>query len=173
MTKLENINSGTRLTWKASKGAVYYRVFVKNGSKWKTLGDTKATVFTATKLTGGTGYIYTVRAMNAKKQYISGYNTAGWGYTFIAPPALPKLVNTSNGVQITYTKPKGGVYFRIFRKTGSGKWVKLTDTSAVKVVDKTAKNGVKYTYTIRCISKDGKKYYSGYNTTGRTITCKR
>lgn len=173
VSKLQNVNTGTKLTWKAVKGATYYRVFVKSGSSWKTLGDTKSTSYTATKRTGGTKYTYTVRALNASKKAVSAYNTTGWSYTFIAAPALPKLTNTKNGVQITYTKSKGGTYFRILRKQAGKSWTKIADTSAVKYVDKTAKKGVKYSYTICCVSKDGKTVYSGYNTTGRTITCKR
>ena len=173
ISQFQNINTGTTVTWKASKGAAYYRLFQKNGTSWKALGDTTGTSLTVKNRVGGTKYVYTVRAMNSKKQYISGYNTTGWSYTFIAAPALPTLSNTRNGVRITYTKPAGGVYFRIFRKTGTGKWTKLADTSYTSVVDITAKNGVRYTYTIRCISKDGTKYYSGYNTTGRSIVCKR
>ena len=173
ISKFENVNSGTKITWKAVKGAKYYRVFVKNGSSWKALGDTAATSYTATKRTSGTKYTYTVRAMDANKKFVSAFNTTGWGYTFIAAPAVPKLTSTKNGVQITYTKSKGGPYFRIFRKQAGKGWSKLADTSAVKYVDKTAKKGVRYSYTVRCISKDGKKYYSGYNVKGSTIVCKR
>lgn len=173
ISKLENVNTGTKITWKAVKGATYYRVLVKSGKTWKSLGDTKSTSFIVKKRASGTKYTYTVRPMNAKKQYIGAYNTSGWAATFIAAPALPKLTNTKNGVQVTYTKPKGGTYFRIMRKTGKGKWVKIADTNKTKIVDKTAKKGVKYTYTVRCIAKGGKTFLSGYNTTGRTITCKR
>lgn len=173
ISKFTNVNTGTQITWSAVKGAKYYRVFVKNGTSWKALGDTTATSFIATKRAAGTKYTYTVRAMNANKKFVSAYNTTGWSYTFIAAPAVPKLANTKNGVQITYTKSKGGVYFRIFRKQAGKGWTKVADTSAVKYVDKTAKNGVRYYYTVRCISKDGKTYYSGFNPTGSTIVCKR
>ena len=65
------------------------------------------------------------------------------------------------------------MYFRIFRKTSGGKWAKLADTSNTTYVDKSAKKGVTYYYTLRCINKGGTKYFSAYNTTGRAITCKR
>ena len=59
------------------------------------------------------------------------------------------------------------------RKTAKGKWVKIADTAGTKIVDKTAKNGVKYFYTVRCIAKGGKSFQSGYNATGSAIVCKR
>lgn len=170
---LQNGNGYTQLTWSAVKGASKYRVFIKNGSSWKKLADTSATTYKNTAVKSGTTYTYTVRCMDEKGKFISAFNSAGWGYTYIAIPALPTLKNTKNGVQLTIKKPAGGSYLRIFRKTGSGKWTKLADTSATAYVDKTAKNGVKYSYTLRCINKGGTKYFSGYNTTGRAITCKR
>lgn len=172
VSAIQNGNGYTQLTWAAVKGASKYRVFVKNGSSWKKLADTKATSYKNTAVKGGTAYTYTVRAMDGNGKFVSAYNTAGWSYTYIAPPALPTLKNTKNGVQLSFTKPAGGSYLRIFRKTGSGGWAKLADTSATSYVDKTAKNGVKYAYTLRCINKGGTKYFSGYNTTGKAITCK-
>ena len=173
MSALQNLNGSTQLTWKAVAGAAKYRVFVRSGSSWKKLADTKATSYKNTAVKGGTTYIYTVRALNANGQYASSYNSTGWKYTYIAPPALPALKNTKNGVQLTFKKPAGGTYLRIFRKTGNGKWTKLADTSATSFVDKTAKNGTKYTYTLRVVNKAGTAFFSAYNTAGRTITCKR
>ena len=174
ISRFENINTGTKISWKVSKGAKYYRVFVKNGSSWKSLGDTANTYFIAKDRVSGTKYTYSVRAMNANKQFVSAYNTTGWSYTFVAAPALPKLQNTRTGVKISFTKPKGCTKVRIFRRAASGGgWQKLADSTSTAYIDKTAKNKLKYYYTVRCISADGKQFISGYNTTGRLIQCKR
>lgn len=173
ISKFENINGGTKMTWKAVKGAAYYRVLVKSGNTWKKLGDTNSTSFVAKKRVGGTKYTYTVRAMNAGKKYIGSYNANGWACLYVATPGLPTVWNTKSGIQVYYIKPKGGVWFRIFRKTGSGKWVKLIDTTSTKILDTTAKNGVKYAYTVRCISADKKRYLSGFLSAGRSIVCYR
>ena len=173
ITKFENVNAGLKINWSASKGAVYYRVMYKSGRTWVKLADVRGTTYTATKIASGTKRYYTVRAMNAKRQFVSGYNTTGWPATYIAPPALPKLTNTKNGVLVKYTKPRGSVYVRVMRKTAKGKWVKIADTTASKIVDKTAKNNVKYYYTVRCIAKGGKTFQSGYNATGKSIKCVR
>ena len=173
ITKFENTATGTKMTFKGTAGAAKYRIFLKSGTSWKKLGDTTALTYTYNGLTGGTKYTYTVRAISAEGAYLSPYNTAGWGYAFIAAPAVPTLKNSKNGVVISWKKPSGAVNFRIFRKTGSGGWAKVADTANLTYTDKTAKNGTKYTYTIRCLSKDAKSYTSAYNTKGSTITCKR
>ena len=174
MTRLDNTASGVKLTWGKVSGAVKYRVFVKSGSAWKKLGDSTGNTFVHKGAKSGVKYTYTVRCISANgKSFTSGYNTSGWAQTFIAAPALPTLKNTKNGVQVTWKKVAGAAKYRVFRKTGSGSWVRITDTAKTSVVDKTAKKGVTYTYTIRCISANGKSFTSAYNTKGRSIKCVR
>ena len=174
ITKFENTAKGTKLTWSKSAGAVKYRVFIKSGSSWKKLADTTATSYVNTKVKAGTKYTYTVRCITKDgTKYTSGYDTAGKSYKFIAAPALPTLKNTKNGIVLTLKKSVGAAKYRIFRKTGSGNWTKLGDTTKLTYTDKTAKNGKTYTYTVRCLSTDGKTYTSAYNTTGKTLKCKR
>lgn len=174
ITKFENTASGIKLTWGKVFGAAKYRVFVKTSKGWTKLADTTATSYTYKKAKSGTKYTFTVRCMNAKATAAtSSFNAAGWKTTFVSAPALPTLKNTKSGVQISWKKPAGAVKFRIFRKIGSGSWKYLADTTATKYVDKSAKKGVTYSYTIRCISANSKSYTSAYNTTGRKIKCAR
>ena len=65
----------------------------------------------------------------------------------------------------------GATKYRIFRKKGNGSWVKLVDTKKTTYTDKTAKKGVTYRYTIRCLSSKG-KFISSYNN-GSAITRSR
>lgn len=173
ITGFENLAKGTRIKWSSSTGAAKYILYIKSGSSWKQIAKTAACSYVYNNLKASTTYTYTVRAVDKSGKVLSGFNTTGWKNTFIAPPALPKLTNTKNGIQLTLTQSKGAVRYRIFRKVGSGKWVKLADTKALKYLDKLTKNGIKYTYTVRCISADGKSFTSAYNTTGRAIICKR
>ncbi len=169
---IENKAKGAKLTWQAIKGAAAYRVYLKNSdSGWKVLANVTSASYTHTA-SGGESYTYTVRCLDAKGKTVSAYYTSGWKNTFIAPPAKPTLKNTSSGVKITFTKPAGGSRFRIFRKTGSTGWKKLVDTTSTGYTDSSAKNGVKYTYTVRCINTSG-SYVSSYDASGSTITCKR
>jgi fibronectin type 3 domain-containing protein len=72
-------------------------------------------------------------------------------------------------VKLTWKKSAGAAKYRVLRKTGKGKWVKVGDTTKLTFVDKKAKKGVKYTYTVRCVTKNGKSFTSGYNTKGLSI----
>ena len=177
VSKIENTTTGATLTWAKCTGAKKYRVFIKSGTSWKKLADTASLTYTHTAAVSGKSYTYTVRALDSKGAFCSAFYSAGWTNKFIATPAAPTLKNTKNGVQITSTLPAGCVKYCVFRKDyGSTKWTRIqTNINASKklVIDATAKNGKKYTYTIRCLSSDGKSYVSGYNATGRTITCKR
>ena len=176
ITKFQNVNGGTTVYWNKDANAKYYRVFGMTSKGWQTIcSKTTASSFTYKYKTpiSGKYYYYTVRALSANgKVYISGYNKDGWKYMYIAPPAKPKLANTKNGVKVTVTKPKGATYLRIFRKTGSGGWTKVADTSNTSIVDKNAKNGVTYYYTARVINKTGTKYLSAFNS-GSSIKCRR
>ena len=167
--------NGVTVKWTAVEGAPKYRIFRKTGSGgWKFLADTVETEYTDTAVASGTKYTYTIRVINEDASaYLSAYNTTGKAIAYIAAPNAPTLKNTTSGVQITWAKVTGAAKYRIFRKTGTGGWAKLADTTAVTYVDKTAKNGTKYSYTIRCITSDGTKFTSAYNTVGSTITCKR
>lgn len=170
ITKIENTAKGATLTYDKVPGAVKYRVFMKNNGKWSSLGVTTGTSFIHNTAKSGTKYTYTVRCVSANgKAFSSGYNTVGWTNTFIAMPAAPTLKNTKNGVQVKWKKSVGAAKYRVFRKTGSGKWTKLIDTTKLSVLDKTAKKGKTYTYTVRCITKSGKAYTSAYVAKGSTI----
>lgn len=173
ITSIANAVGGVKLTWGKVTGAAKYRIFYKSGSSWKKLADTAAVSYLDKTLASGKARTYTVRCMDKNGKFVGSYNTTGWTITYVAAPALPSLKNTKNGVQLTFTKPAGATYIRIFRKTGSGGWQKLADTTAKTYVDKSAKKGVKYTYTLRVINKGGSKYLSAFNTAGRAITCKR
>ncbi len=173
VTDIQNVATGAKLTWVKVNGAAKYRVFIKSSGKWVKLADTTSTSYLHTAAKGGTIYTYTIRSINSSNKFIGSYNAAGWKNTFIAVPPLPTLTNTSSGVKITIKKCAGAVKYRIFRKTASTKWVKLADTTSLTCIDKSAKNGIKYYYTVRCISSDGKKFTSAYNTSGKAIVCRR
>jgi len=85
-------------------------------------------------------------------------------------PTIASLQSVTGGVKISWKTVSGAAKYRVFRKTGSGSWTKVGDTTALSLVDKTAKNGTKYTYTVRCISSDGKSYTSALNSTGKSKT---
>ena len=169
---IANTASGVQLTWGKVAGAASYRILIKSGSTWKKLADTKSVSYVHKAVKSGTKYTYSIRCLNAKATaYSSAYNTKGWAITFVATPKAPKLANTKSGVKVTFAAVKGAAKYRVMRKTGKGKWVKISDTTKLTVVDKTSKKGVTYRYTVRCMNKAG-KFVSAYNN-GSVIKCKR
>jgi fibronectin type 3 domain-containing protein len=171
VTAVTNVNGGVKVTWNAVSGAVRYRVYHKTASgKWELLGNTTGTSFTDTKVSSGTTYTYTVRCVTADNQsFTSNYDSKGLSIKYIASPELSSVSNAAKGVTVKWSASKGAVKYRVYRKTGSGKWAKLADTTSTSYTDTTAKAGTTYSYTVRCITADGKDTTSGYDTTGKTI----
>ena len=96
--------------------------------------------------------------------------TASASSATLKKPALYAPVSTTAGVKVSWGKVSGAQKYRVFVKTGSSSWVKLADTTATAYYHKAAKSGTTYTYTVRCISRDGKRFMSDYNRSGRKVT---
>ena len=84
-------------------------------------------------------------------------------------PKLKKAVAVKGGVTFTWGRVTGAKKYRVLRRLEKGKWKPLKDTAAVSVTDRTVKSGKKYSYTVRCVSKDGKTVLSKYNAKGKTL----
>ena len=80
-------------------------------------------------------------------------------------PKLSSASNTTYGIQLKWSKVSGATGYILYRKTGTGSWSRIADIkngSTVSYIDKTAKSGTTYTYTIRAYSG---KYMSNWKTT--------
>ena len=171
VTAIDNTAEGTVLAWGAVDGAEKYRVFRKmNGTGWKKLADTAELSYTDANVTAGTAYIYTVRCISADgSAYRSGNNGAGWSNTYLSAPVISSVGNYDGFVQVKWEKMPGAGYYRVFRRSGGSGWKSLGNTKGLYWNDKTAVSGTDYTYTVRCISSDGKKFTSPYDTAGKSI----
>ena len=164
-------NPGTVIKWNAVSGAVRYRVYRKTaGTSWVGLTDTTSTGFTDNTAIKGTKYTYTVRCVTADgKAYASGYDTAGKTFTAFANPKVSSVVNAATGVTVTWGKVSDAAKYRVFYKTGNGSWTKIADTASTSYTWTGAKSNTTYTFTVRCVTSDGKTFTSGYDTTGKSI----
>ena len=84
-------------------------------------------------------------------------------------PELSSVTNTAKGVTIKWGKVTGAEKYRVYYKT-TGKWKKLTDTKSTSYTWTKAQSGMKYTFTVKCMSADGKTATSEYDKTGKSIT---
>ncbi len=160
---VSNATTGVRIKFNKVSGAVRYRIFYKKGKNWVKLGDTTKTSYVHTSAKSGKTYRYTVRCVSKNgKKYQSDFNRTGKAIKYVAAPKPPTLKNIQAGVRITFKSVAGAAKYRIFRKTGSGKWVKLCDTAKTAYTDKSVKRGATYRYTIACLNKNG-KYVSARN----------
>lgn len=167
VSAFQNTAAGVRLTWNAVPGAQKYRVYGYTRNGWRNVGDTTTNSYVYKTKNSGAKYRFTVRCIDSTgKNTLSTFNRNGFSYTFIGVPKLTAVAAVSSGITVKWSKPTGAVAYKVFRKTAGGSWKALGNTTALSFTDKTASKGVSYRYTVRCITKDGKKYVSAYDTTG-------
>lgn len=147
----ENYPTGAKVTWGKVKGAKGYYVYRKtNSTGWKRLAlvnGNATTSYIDKTAESGILYTYTVRAVNGTST--SSYVSKGISLKYLATPKITAKV-TSSGVNLKWNKPTGTKDFRVYRiAEGETKWTTLKDTTSLSYTDKTAKNGVKYTYAVR------------------------
>lgn len=163
---------GVRITWKESPKAEKYSVFRKTSAsaKWTKIAVTSENKYLDKSVKGNIVYYYTVRCIsNDGRRYMSGYNSTGKKVCYIAAPVINSLSNAILGVKVSWKSVSGASRYRVFRKESGESWKKIGDTSGSTYTDKGAKSGVVYSYTIRCISTNGKTYISGYYSAGKSI----
>ena len=173
ITGVSSVNDGVKVGWGKVPGAANYRVYRKTeGTSWKGIGDTTALNYTDTTAMSGTTYTYTVRCMSSDGKYsTSSYDNIGRTITYIAAPEITGVSNVNGGIQVKWGKVTGAEKYRVFRKTPDTGWKPIGDTTALDYMDETAISGMTYTYTVRCITDDGKSCTSDYDRTGKTVIC--
>lgn len=165
--KVENVANGAKVTWNKVDGSAKYKLFYKlaDGSGWKTIGTTTADNYTHSNLTNGDTYTYTVRACNNSDAYVSSYDKKGVENTFFSVPVIKSVSSALGGLEIKWEEVKGAENYKIYVKTSSG-WKALGYTTGTSFVDTTTESGTTYTYTVRCVSADGTKFLSYFDTKG-------
>ena len=165
LKKISYNSNGITITWDPVVGTTRYSIHRKvNGGGWSTIAKIdKATSYTDTNVENGKTYEYTVRALNKSNQFASWYQDPGLstGYYRCATPDFT-LTSVASGLQISWKGVGGAEKYRVFRMSG-GKWVGIKDTTATSFIDTQVVSGETYTYTVRCISGDGKTYTSWFH----------
>ena len=163
--KLSNGTSGISVTWGKITGATKYDVYRKAGSakSWTKVATVKTNSYTDKSVKSGTTYKYMVKAYSGT--LASSYNSSGWTIKRLAAPKLSGVTSAKSGVTVKWGKVTGAEKYCVYRKTGSGKFVKIATVNGNKkftYLDKTAKKGTTYTYTVQAYSGSYKSsYYSG------------
>ena len=169
ITKAESVNNGVKISWGRVNGAVRYRVYYKGSKGWTRLADTTSTAYTDKAVSSGKNYTYTVRCLSADaKRFTSGYDSKGKSVKFLSVPKITKTENVYGGVKLTWNKVSGAEKYRVYYKKNN-EWKGLGNTTSTSFIDTKAMSDHNYTYTVRCITKDGRNFASGYDGKGKSI----
>ena len=170
------IKGGNTVLWKASRGAFRYGVFIKSSGKWKRIAVTDKTSYNHTGLKNGFVYTYTIRCINKKGKYCSGYVTEGKNIRYLAPPVLTGV----SGKTVKWSENGWAAGYRVYRKEYSKSWETLGDTDTASYTDTTMKANTPYTYAARCLNASGylisyyqdtgNKYYANGKLANGTFT---
>ena len=169
------VNGGIQVTWQQANGAVKYKVYRKDtaNTDWKVIATVSSASYVDRTTKIGTKYTYTVRGVAADGKTLSpGYDKTGVSAT--AAPAnvtmgSAKAVNS--GIQVTWQRAEDAAKYRVYRKDAANTgWKAIATVSDTSYVDKTAKIGTKYTYTVRGVAADGKTLSPSYDKPGVSAT---
>ena len=159
VTRLENTSGGVRLSWLKYEGASTYRVYWLSPVGWTRVGQVSSTSFTDPSVKNGETRYYTVRALNGKNEFISGFKREGWSVRYYAAPAFRSVSCTTEGVRLMWNRAQDAEDYRVYRVI-SGSWRMLAQTDAPEFTDTNVVSGQSYTYTLRMVSADGSRFMS-------------
>ncbi|MBR2742863.1 MAG: leucine-rich repeat protein [Clostridia bacterium] len=177
ITSVDYADGAVSLEWQGQDGVDGYRVYRKTGTgKWTSiLSSTTETSYTDNTVTEGKTYSYTVRSY-VGKTWSAGYNDTAVTITAKAavepqPITITSIDCASGAVSLAWQGQNGVDGYRVYRKTGTGKWTSiLSSTTDTSYTDNTVTEGKTYSYTVR--SYVGSAWSTGYNDTAVTITVK-
>lgn len=81
-------------------------------------------------------------------------------------PVLKAASNTTAGINVSWNKVGGAQKYYVYRKTSGTNWSRIAEVTSTSYVDKTAKSGSTYTYTVRAVNKG---IAGGYDKNGKSI----
>ena len=171
ITSLVSTDKGVRITWEKVPNASRYRVYYYGSRGWTRMTETTDTSYLDMDVAFGYRYTYTVRCVNENGRFTSDFNSTGWKHKhYLVKPRINELSTASNGVSIKWNKVDYAAKYRVYYKNRSGNWVRMVETSGTSYVDSDVAYGYTYTYTVRCVSADGKAFTSDFDTNGWQYT---
>ncbi len=120
----------------------------------------KKTTYTYNHCGGESWTMYSIRMYEGPKLYGKKTN--------VGVPKISSVINGADGIVLKWSAVKGADKYYVYRKTENSSWKKVKTTKKSRTfTDETAKNGVKYTYTVKAVvGKKTSQYYAG-----EKITC--
>ncbi|MGN0447565.1 MAG: leucine-rich repeat protein [Acutalibacteraceae bacterium] len=173
ITAIQN-TSAVKLTWSAVKGANIYRVYQKNGSKWKALGNVAKLDGTIKNLKAGTKYTFAVKAGVKNGSNVAWSNAYKTIDTATKPATVTaKASSPSKGkINLSWNSVSGSEGYQVWYKNGNGsyKLYKTVGAGVRSMSFSNLKSGRKYTFAVRAgIKTSGGNIFGGYKTATVTV----
>ena len=167
ITRIEAVNEGAKITWAPVEGADLYRVYRSSNNRWVKIADTRDTscIYTTVDYTMMT---FTVRCLSPDGTgFASDYDRDGESFNLLSTPYINNLEAHLDGVSF-YVDGEQDVDVAVYRMENK-KWKRIDVVpSQSRYIDTDVVPGNSYTYTVRCLSDDGSRFTSRFNTKGWT-----
>ena len=167
--------SGTSIvvTWEKTDRAVQYKVYrkVEGDTGWTGIATVTGTSYTDSKVTADVQYTYTVRGINADGELSPTYDKKGVSNTVPTTPDQVKLTAakvSGTSIVVTWEQADRAAKYRVYRRAeGDSSWSTLAySVAGTSYTDTGVTPGVKYTYTVRGVTSDGKTLSPTYDKNG-------
>ncbi len=180
MLDARNVSGGVQVSWQPVSGASKYGIFRRtNGGPWRGLALSLTDNYTDAGVEPGNTYTYTVCCIAPDgRTFQSSYDQNGLSVTAgaaeapevrLATPVMLDARNVGDGVRVSWQPVSGAPQYGLFRSKSGGPWRGLAVVSETGYTDKSVEPGAVYTYTVCCLSADGKSFLSAYDETGRSV----
>ncbi len=127
-----NTRKGIKLTWDRVKGAAGYKIYRKTSSSdYKCIATVKGgsiRTYVDAKARGGTRYTYIVKAYNGS---VIGTAKNKRSLTRLKTPVV-KAADRPSGIKVSWNKIKGATGYRVYRKSGGGKYKLIANVKSSK-----------------------------------------
>ena len=128
----------------------------------------QSTTYIDNNVDAGVTYQYTARGYNNYKDqvFVGYFDTKGITVGKLDTPKLKSVKDTSSGFQVNWQAVSGADGYYVYRKTANSGWARIARVAGNTYVDKTAKAGIRYYYTVKACKGSVK---SAHNATGISI----
>lgn len=123
----------------------------------------------ATMLLGSVGFAAVSAAETEPDASVGALVAAGEEVSALNTPKITRTQNIDGGVRIYWDAVEGAEAYRVFYLGRSG-WKGMGNTTETSFVDDDVNSGSTYTYTVRCVKKDGSEFTSDYDKEGFKAT---
>lgn len=181
LVEAKNVTRGVQVSWEPVSGAYKYGIFRKTSvtEPWHGLAVSLSASYTDETVVPGVTYLYTVCCLSPDGKYLqSAYDENGIAVTCsteapvgteLRTPVLLEAKNIDRAVQVSWEPVPGAAQYGIFRRTDGGPWRGLAAVMETSYIDRGVEPDTTYTYTVCCLSADGRSILSPYDETGRTV----